>query len=328
MNTSFTVQTSEKPVFRHKHLLSAGQLTRAEIEALFATCKQYLEQMRVGQRRFPVLEGCTVVLAFIENSTRTRISFETAAKRLSADVIVFESNVSSLSKGETLSDSAKVIEQMRTDFFIMRHPYSGACEYLAERIDSSVINAGDGQHQHPTQALLDAYTLKERLGRMDGVKVCIVGDIRHSRVARSNIQLLKTLGAQVALCAPGTLLPYNTDVFQTPVFTHIDEAVEWADVVNVLRLQKERMEQALLPNLSEYHKYFAVKEKHLLAKPDLIVMHPGPVNRGVELDSAVADSPNSIILQQVESGLPIRMAIMAHIQMWRKHISATSSSVI
>jgi aspartate carbamoyltransferase catalytic subunit len=257
------------------------------------------------------LRGKTIVNLFFEASTRTRISFEFAEKRLSADTVNVAVAGSSVSKGETLVDTAKNLEAMRIDMVVMRHYSSGAAEFLGNRIRSNVVNAGDGQHEHPTQALLDLLTLRDKFGRIAGLKVCLVGDVLHSRVARSNIWGLTKLGAQVAVCGPRTLLPRGVEELGVTVFDHVEEAIQWCDVLNVLRLQLERMEAGFIPSLREYYRVFGVTAERLEKAPrDVTIMHPGPMNRGVEIDSRVADGPHSVILDQVTNGVAVRMAVL------------------
>jgi aspartate carbamoyltransferase catalytic subunit len=262
-------------------------------------------------KKVPVLRGQTIVNLFFEASTRTRVSFEFAEKRLSADTVNISSTGSSVSKGETLVDTARNLEAMRIDMVVMRHGSSGAARFLAERIPSSVINAGDGQHEHPTQALLDLLTIRDHRGRIEGLKVCIVGDVLHSRVARSNLFGLVKLGADVAVCGPPTLVPSAIAELGATVFTRIEEAIEWADVLNVLRLQLERMEGGFVPSLREYNRVWGVTTERLTAAPrEVLILHPGPMNRGVEIDSDVADGPHSVILNQVTNGVAVRMAVL------------------
>lgn len=312
--------------FSHRHFISAYQLSREDMLLTFRHATEYLDFLHSSDRKKDDLSGVSVVLAFFENSTRTRVSFEIAAKRLGAEVTSFQSAASSVSKGETLLDTILNIEAMKVDILIMRHLYSGAHEFLATRhgypngrVMGSIINAGDGQHEHPTQGLLDAFTIYQKFGAagnglysdgLKGLKYCLVGDIRHSRVARSNIPLFKALGAEVAVCGPGTLMPPDLDALGVRLFNHIDEAVEWADALNVLRIQHERMEQGLIPTLREYISCFGVKRKHLQHKPQLAILHPGPINRGIELESDVADAAQSLILSQVERGVAVRMALL------------------
>jgi aspartate carbamoyltransferase catalytic subunit len=262
-------------------------------------------------KKVPTLRGKTIVNLFYESSTRTRISFEFAEKRLSADTVNLVSTGSSVEKGETLVDTARNLESMRIDMVVIRHPSSGAAQFLARRIRSNVVNAGDGTHEHPTQALLDLLTIRDRLGRIDGVKVCICGDILHSRVARSNMWGLLKLGAEVAVCGPRSLLPRNIEGLGVRVFRRIEDAIAWADVLNVLRLQLERMQAGFIPSEREYNRVFGITSDRLArARQELIILHPGPMNRGVEIDSRVADGPHSVILHQVTNGVAIRMAVL------------------
>jgi aspartate carbamoyltransferase catalytic subunit len=248
---------------------------------------------------------------FFEASTRTRISFEFAEKRLSADTVNITASGSSVQKGETLVDTARNLEAMRIDMVVIRHGSSGAAQFLADRIPSNVVNAGDGRHEHPTQGLLDLLTIRDRMGRIEGLRVCIVGDILHSRVARSNIYGLMTLGAEVAVCGPPTLMPPAVSELGVRVFTRVEEAIEWADVLNVLRLQLERMESGYVPSLREYNRIWGISTARLAAvQRDVMVLHPGPMNRGVEIDSDVADGPHSVILNQVTNGVAVRMAVL------------------
>lgn len=299
--------------FRHRHLISARDLSKHDIECVFERATDYLEFLRSSDRKKNDLQGVSVVLAFFENSTRTKVSFEIAAKRLSAEVTSFQPSSSSVAKGETLLDTILNIEAMNVDILVMRHHYSGAHKFLAqqaERVQSNIINAGDGQHEHPTQGLLDAFTLHQKYGSLAGMKYCLVGDILHSRVARSNIPIFQALGAEVAVCGPGTLMP-DLDALGVRIFSHIDEAVRWADALNVLRIQHERMQQGLIPTLREFINQFGVKRKHIEQKPALAVLHPGPINRGIELEAEVADAVQSLILSQVERGVAVRMAVLA-----------------
>jgi aspartate carbamoyltransferase catalytic subunit len=294
-----------------KDLLGLEGLTREQIIGILDTAEPFKEISERPIKKVPVLRGKTIVNAFFENSTRTRISFEFAEKRLSADTVNFSAGGSSVSKGETLVDTARNLEAMRIDMVVIRHASSGAARFLGERIASNVVNAGDGKHEHPTQALLDLLTIRDHLGRLEGVKVCIVGDILHSRVARSNIIGLRTVGAEVAVCGPATLLPAEIEAMGVTVFRRVEEAIEWADVLNVLRLQLERMQGGFVPSLREYNRVFGITEARLARSPqELLILHPGPMNRGVEIDSAVADGPNSVILQQVTNGVAVRMAVL------------------
>ncbi len=294
-----------------KDLVGLELLSREQILTILDTAEPFKEISERRIKKVPVLRGQTIVNLFFEASTRTRVSFEFAEKRLSADTVNISSTGSSVSKGETLVDTARNLEAMHIDMVVMRHGSSGAARFLAERIPSSVINAGDGQHEHPTQALLDLLTIRDHLGRIEGLKVCIVGDVLHSRVARSNLFGLVKLGAEVAVCGPPTLVPPAIAELGATVFTRIEEAIEWADVLNVLRLQLERMEGGFVPSLREYNRVWGVTTERLAAAPkDILILHPGPMNRGVEIDSDVADGPHSVILNQVTNGVAVRMAVL------------------
>jgi len=294
-----------------KDLVSLEHVSREQILSILDTAEPFKEISERRIKKVPVLRGKTIVNLFFEASTRTRVSFEFAEKRLSADTVNIAASGSSVVKGETLVDTARNLEAMRIDMVVMRHGSSGAARFLSERIPSSVINAGDGQHEHPTQALLDLLTIRDHLGRIEGLKVCIVGDALHSRVARSNVYALLTLGAEVAICGPPTLMPPGIADLGVTMFTRIEEAIEWADVLNVLRLQLERMHGGYVPSLREYNRIWGVTTERLEAAPkDVLVLHPGPMNRGVEIDSDVADGPHSVILNQVTNGVAIRMAVL------------------
>jgi aspartate carbamoyltransferase catalytic subunit len=296
---------------QRKDLLTIAALTAEEIQLILTTAESLKEVGGRDIKKVPTLRGKTVVNLFFEPSTRTRTSFELAAKRLSADVINFSPSTSSIVKGETLVDTARNIESMQADIIVLRHSSPGAAENLARAVRSSVINAGDGWHEHPTQALLDVFTIKEKKGRVEGLTVVIVGDVAHSRVARSNILALTKLGAEVRVVAPPTMLPLFIEQFGVTVFYHLDEALIGADVIIMLRLQRERLGQALLPSIREYAKLFCLTPERLkLAKPEAIVMHPGPLNRGVEISPSVADSAAAVILDQVTNGVSVRMALM------------------
>ncbi|MDR4482502.1 MAG: aspartate carbamoyltransferase catalytic subunit [Nitrospirales bacterium] len=296
---------------QRKDLLTIAALTAHEIQLILTTAESLKEVGGRDIKKVPALRGKTVVNLFFEPSTRTRTSFELAAKRLSADVINFSPSTSSMVKGETLVDTARNIEAMQADIIVLRHSSPGAAENLARSVRSSVINAGDGWHEHPTQALLDVFTIKEKRGRIAGLLVVIVGDIAHSRVARSNILALIKLGAEVRVVAPPTMIPLALDHFGVAVFYDLDEALIGADVIIMLRLQRERLGRALLPSIREYAKLFCLTPERLkLAKPDAIVMHPGPLNRGVEIAPSVADSVAAVILDQVTNGVSVRMALM------------------
>ncbi|PKL86834.1 MAG: aspartate carbamoyltransferase [Ignavibacteriae bacterium HGW-Ignavibacteriae-1] len=292
------------------YLLQASDLTTEDVKLIFDKSDYFLKHYKRGEK-FDDLKGVTVAMVFFEPSTRTKLSFDIAAKRLSADTISFQSATSSLTKGESLIDTLHTIEAMGVQMYVVRHGKSGVPQFLQENTSGVILNAGDGKHAHPTQALLDSYTLYRHFGDVKGLKVCIVGDIIHSRVARSNIALLKTLGAEVTLCAPGTLLPRNRNIWDCPIIESLDDAVEWADVMLVLRLQRERMDSGILPSITEFSKYYGVKYEHFTRKPELVLMHPGPVNFGIELDYRLSTYPNCLIQTQVTHGVFIRMALLS-----------------
>ncbi|MEI7959292.1 MAG: aspartate carbamoyltransferase catalytic subunit [Chitinophagaceae bacterium] len=295
-----------------KHLLGIKDLTTEDIQLILSTATQFKEVLQRPVKKVPTLRDVTIVNLFYENSTRTRISFELAEKRLSADVVNFTVSNSSAAKGETLLDTVNNILSMKVDMVVMRHSASGAPHYLAKHINAAIINAGDGINEHPTQALLDAFSMKEKLGKLEGLKVAIIGDIMHSRVALSNIYLLKKMGAEVMVSGPPTLIPtYLKEAMDIQVEYNIDKALAWCDVANVLRIQLERQNQPLFSSLREYNLAYGITKNrlHKLSK-EIVIMHPGPINRGVELDSDVADSPHSIILDQVENGVAVRMACL------------------
>ncbi len=294
-----------------KDLLGLEPLSGDQIRLILDTAEPFKEISERTIKKVPTLRGKTIVNLFFEASTRTRVSFEFAQKRLSADTVNVAASGSSVSKGETLVDTARNLEAMRIDMVVIRHGASGAAQFLAERIESNVINAGDGTHEHPTQGLLDLLTLRDHFGKIEGLKVCICGDVLHSRVARSNIWGLKKLGADVAVCGPRSLLPNAIDAFGVTVFDHIEDAIQWADALNVLRLQLERMQRGYIPSLREYNRVFGVSRERLARAPrDVLILHPGPMNRGVEIDSDVADGPQSVILNQVTNGVAVRMAVL------------------
>jgi aspartate carbamoyltransferase catalytic subunit len=294
-----------------KDLTGLEHLSAEQITTFLDTAEPFKEISERPIKKVPVLRGKTIVNLFYEPSTRTRVSFEFAEKRLSADTVNISASGSSVVKGENLVDTARNLEAMRIDMVVMRHRSSGAAQFLADRIPSNVINGGDGQHEHPTQALLDMLTIRDHKGRIDGLRVCIVGDISHSRVARSNIYGLMKLGAEVAVCGPPTLVPKGIDELGVQVFKRVEEAIEWADVLNVLRLQLERMKAGYIPSLREYNRFFGISVARLEQAPrDILVLHPGPMNRGVEIDSHVADGPQSVILEQVTNGVAVRMAVL------------------
>jgi aspartate carbamoyltransferase catalytic subunit len=302
---------SRPPTFLGKDLIGLEHLSADQITAILDTAEPFKEISERAIKKVPVLRGKTIVNLFFEASTRTRISFEFAEKRLSADTVNIASSGSSVSKGETLVDTARNLEAMRIDMVVIRHGSSGAARFLGERIASNVINAGDGRHEHPTQGLLDLLTIRDHRGAIDGLRVCVVGDVLHSRVARSNIWGLTKLGAEVAVCAPRTLLPRDIGDLGVQVFSRIEEAIEWADVLNVLRLQLERMQSGFIPSLREYNRFFGVTRERVEQAPrDILILHPGPMNRGVEIDSDVADGPHSVILDQVTNGVAVRMAVL------------------
>jgi len=296
---------------KSKHLLGLEGISREEITEILDTATTFKEILQRPIPKVPTLRGKTVVNLFYEDSTRTRISFELAEKRLSADTINFSASGSSVKKGETLRDTVRNIEAMNIDMVVVRHKSAGVPLFLTRCIDASVINAGDGMHEHPTQALLDMMTLREKFGRLDGLKVAMIGDISHSRVAGSNLRGLRTMGAEVMVCGPATLLPRYVEDFDVRVCHSVDEAIAWADVLNVLRIQLERQEAGLFPSLREYHAEFGITRRRLQgADHEVTVMHPGPINRGVELESDLADSAFSVILDQVTNGVAVRMAVL------------------
>ncbi len=298
-------------MFSAPHLLGIKNLNRNDIEMVFAQADHFKEVLRRPIKKVPSLRDVTIANLFFENSTRTRISFELAEKRLSADTLNFSASSSSTKKGETLIDTVNNILAMKVDMVVMRHASPGSCVFLAKHISASIVNAGDGTHEHPTQALLDAYSIRERLGNVEGKNVLIIGDILHSRVALSNIYCLQKLGAKVKLCGPPTLIPRHITSLGVEVEYDIEKALQWCDVANILRIQLERQTVQYIPSLREYALYYGVNKKRLenLAKP-IVIMHPGPINRGVEITSDVADGEHSIILDQVENGVAIRMAVL------------------
>ena len=294
-----------------KDLLGIRNLSVEEINLIFDTADKFKEVLNRPIKKVPSLRHLTIANVFFENSTRTKLSFELAQKRLSADIINFSSSVSSVKKGESLLDTINNILVMKVDMIVMRHPNPGAPHFVAKNIEASVVNAGDGTHEHPTQALLDSYTIREKFGNIKNKKIAIIGDIFHSRVAISNIYALQKLGAKVMLCGPSTLIPKHINSMGVEIENNIENALKWCDVANVLRIQLERQNNKFFPSLREYSLYYGINKK-LLEKinKNIIIMHPGPINRGVELNSDVADSNNSIILDQVENGVAIRMAVM------------------
>lgn len=301
--------------FRHKHIIALRDLSKEDIELLIGTAESMREINNREIKKVPTLRGRTIINLFYEASTRTRTSFELAAKRLSADTVNISPSTSSATKGETLADTALNLLAMKPDIIVMRHAVSGAHYFLSCKVDCSIINAGDGAHEHPSQGLLDMLTMKDRFGRLDGLKVAIVGDITHSRVARSNIQGLSKLGSQVFLAGPPTMMPPGAErLGNVTVCTSMKEAIEDADVVMMLRIQQERQGKTLMPNAREYARYYGLNPTNLkLAKPGAMVMHPGPINRGVEMSSYVVDGAQSHILKQVENGVAVRMAMLYHV---------------
>ena len=305
-----------------KHLLGIRELLKGDIQLILDTATQFKDVLQRPIKKVPSLRDITIVNLFYENSTRTRISFELAEKRLSADTINFAASSSSISKGETLLDTVNNILSMKVDMVVMRHSATGAPHFLAKHIPAAIVNAGDGINEHPTQALLDALSITEKLGTLEGKKVAIIGDIMHSRVAMSNIYLLKKMGAEVTLAGPPTLIPkYIRESFDVNVTYNVEEALQWCDVANVLRIQLERQNQVLFSSLREYNQAYGITRKLLdRIQKDILIMHPGPINRGVELDSDVADSGQSLILNQVENGVAVRMAVL-YLLSGRKELS-------
>ncbi len=313
----------KKTVWTKKDLLGLEYLSREEIEHILLTAASFKEVTTREIKKVPALRGKTVVNLFYEPSTRTRMSFELAAKRLSADVINMAVEASSVKKGETLIDTGRNIEALKIDTIVVRHFASGAPNILARSVNASVVNAGDGWHEHPTQALLDMLTLRSKLGRIDGLKVSIIGDIAHSRVARSNIWALTKLGASVTVCAPELLIPPGINEMGVKATPDLDEALEGADAINVLRMQFERDTSAAFPSKLDYFKKYGITSERLAkCKKDIVVMHPGPINRGIEMSSEVADGPNSVILEQVTNGIAVRMAVLYLVSLARSRTRA------
>jgi len=294
-----------------RHLLGLEGMSREELTLILDTAVSFKEVLERPIKKVPPLQGKTIVNLFFESSTRTRISFELAERRLSADVVSFAATGSSVSKGETLKDTARNIEAMKIDMVVIRHASPGAAHFLSRVVKANVINAGDGAHEHPTQGLLDMFTLREKFGRLEGIRVCIVGDILHSRVARSNIHGLRTMGAEVSVCGPATLIPRGIERLGVKVYHHLEDVIPHIDVLNVLRIQLERQESGFFPSLREYHRYFGVtKERVSQAGHPITIMHPGPINRDVELSADLADGEHSVILEQVTNGVAVRMAVL------------------
>jgi aspartate carbamoyltransferase catalytic subunit len=304
-------ETGPLTALRHRHLLGIQGLTEGEITLILDTARSFAEVSTRPIKKVPTLRGKTIVNFFMEPSTRTRSSFEIAEKRLSADTLNFSPSGSSVVKGETLLDTARNLEAMAPDMIVIRHKAAGAPHFLARHCRSNIVNAGDGAHEHPTQALLDAFTIREKKGRLAGLRVAIIGDLTHSRVLRSNLFLLRTMGAGVVVCGPPTLIPAGIGSLGADVTFRVDEAVEGADVVMMLRIQRERQKGGAVPSAREYYSLFGLTLARMRrARPDVIIMHPGPMNRGVEIDSAVADGPFSVILEQVTNGVAVRMAVL------------------
>jgi len=298
-------------MLEQKHLLGLEDYPSKDIQTIINTALNFREVLDRPIKKVPSLQGVTIVNLFFENSTRTRISFELAQKRLSADTVNFSASSSSLKKGESFKDTSQNIEAMKIDAVVMRHPTPGAPKHLTNFIDSVIINAGDGTHEHPTQAILDMMSLYEKFGKLKGLKVGIIGDIMHSRVALSNIYGLQTMGAKVTLCGPPNLIPKHMNDLDVKCSNNIDEVIEWADALNVLRIQKERMGRGLVPSTREYRSFFGITSDRIKNhKKEIVIMHPGPMNRGVEIDGVVADSDQAIILDQVLNGVASRMAIL------------------
>ncbi|TAF65565.1 MAG: aspartate carbamoyltransferase catalytic subunit [Cytophagales bacterium] len=294
-----------------KHLLGIKDLPTSQIENILTTAREFKEVINRPIKKVPSLRDITIANVFFENSTRTRISFELAEKRLSADIVNFSASTSSVKKGETLLDTVNNILAMKVDMIVIRHSSVGAPHFLARHINASVVNAGDGTHEHPTQALLDAYSVWEKLGTIEGKKIALIGDILHSRVALSNIFVFQKLGAEVMVCGPPTLLPKHIEALGVKVTTKLHEALQWCDVANVLRIQLERQQIKYFPSLREYSLYYGINQAMLnQLDKEIVLMHPGPINRGVELSSDAADSPQAIILDQVENGVAVRMAVL------------------
>jgi aspartate carbamoyltransferase catalytic subunit len=294
-----------------RHLLGLEGVSQEDIQLILDTATTFREVLDRPIKKVPTLQGKTIVNLFFESSTRTRISFELAERRLSADVVNFSAGGSSVAKGETLKDTARNIEAMKIDMVVIRHSSPGAAQFLSRILNSNIINAGDGTHEHPTQALLDMYTIREKFGKIHGLRVCIIGDISHSRVALSNIYGLQTMGAQVSVCGPKTFIPRDIEKLGVKVLYNVNEAIKESDILNVLRIQLERQDRSFFPSTREYHNYFGLtKERLERAKKPVTIMHPGPINRDVEISADVADGEHSVILQQVLNGVAVRMAAL------------------
>jgi len=293
------------------HLLGLHEVPKEDIQLILDTAKTFREVLERPIKKVPTLQGKTILNLFYENSTRTRLSFELAEKRLSADTMNFTKSGSSAAKGESFKDTVLNIEAMKVDMIVVRHESAGIPKYLTQISDANIINAGDGRHEHPTQALLDMYSIREKTGKLEGLKVCIVGDIAHSRVALSNIYGLQAMGAHVSVCGPSTMIPWELESLGVKIYNNIDIAMAENDVLNVLRIQLERDAGGLIPSVREYHNYFGITTDRIAENnPDILIMHPGPINRGVELSSEVADGTSQIILNQVTNGVAIRMAVL------------------
>ncbi len=297
-------------IFSHRHLLGLADYSAEDIRYVIEQARHFREILDRPVPKVPTLRDKTIVNLFYENSTRTRISFELAQKRMGADVVNFSTSSSSTKKGESLKDTIRNIESMKIDMVVVRHKSPGVPYYLTRCVSAAIINAGDGAHEHPTQALLDMFTMRQYYDQFKGLKVAIIGDITHSRVVRSNIIGLKKLGAKVVLCGPKTLMPLYADELGADISYNLDETLAWCDVAMALRIQLERQEKGLFPSLREYHERFGIKREHLAKYPDFRIMHPGPINRGVEMESEVADSDRAIILNQVTNGVAVRMAVL------------------
>ena len=295
----------------NRHLLGLHGVPKEDIQLILETARTFREVLERPIKKVPTLQGKTIVNLFYENSTRTRISFELAQKRLSADTINFSTSTSSAKKGETFKDTVRNIEAMKVDMIVVRHQSAGVPQYLTRISKANIINAGDGIHEHPTQGLLDMYSIREKFGRLEGLKVCIVGDVAHSRVALSNIFGLKTMGAEVSVCGPATMIPLGIESLGVKVYHRIDEAMAKNEVLNVLRIQLERDAGRRIPSLREYHKFFGITSERIEKNNrEIVILHPGPINRGVELSSEVADGPYQVILDQVTNGVAVRMAVL------------------
>lgn len=305
-----TTREEEAYFFPHRHMLGLKDYHADDIMHVLDQAENFLEILNRPIPKIPTLRDKTIVNLFYENSTRTRLSFEMAQKRMGADVLNFSSSSSSVQKGESLKDTIRNIESMKIDMVVVRHPSPGAPHFIARCVDAAILNAGDGAHEHPTQALLDLFSIRQKIGRLQGLKVVIIGDITHSRVVRSNIIGMVRLGMEVVLCGPKTMMPLFIEELGVTVSHDLETCLEWCDVAMALRIQLERQEGGLFPSQREYYEQFGIKKRHLREFPDFTIMHPGPINRGVELESEVADSPRSIILNQVTNGLAIRMAAL------------------